>query len=273
MSTNILTSIGNALTQMYSAQGGFFYATGLNIFWSIVFINVFLLGLDSFAGELTQGHFIRKVGMILVVGSLMGFYTAPLPGVGVSFPHLIIDEAKTLSDQLESNAETLSQDKLNVAIANTEKPNSGIVPTISNFIAAFWYLCLIILVALEKLWLIGILAVSYIAIGVITLVGPMFLPWALFPGLESLAWNWFFALMQYCFYQVVAGAVVFLNSIVLFGFFNQHPYPWKLDDLPTIVTEFVIMLGVSIYIVTWVPSIASSVVGGPGLSAVKARVI
>ncbi len=134
-----------------------------------------------------------------------------MPGVGVSFPHIFIDEAKSLSDRLEGGADTTAQDKLNQAVAQTEQPNSGIFPTIGGVVQAIWYLVLIALVGLERVALIGVLAISYIAIGVIVLVGPMFLPWVLFPGLEHIAWGWFNALLHYCFYQVVAGAVVFLN--------------------------------------------------------------
>jgi TrbL/VirB6 plasmid conjugal transfer protein len=271
MNSNFLTIIGNALTQIYAAQAGFFLSTGVSIFWSIVAINIFLLGLDSFSGRLTQERFIRTVGMILIVGSLLGCYATPLPGVGVSFPHLFIDEAKSLSDRLEGSSETLSQDKLDQAVSQIEQPTSGIFPTIGGIVQAGWYLLVIILVGLERLALIGVMAVSYMAIGVIVLVGPLFMPWVLFPGLEHLAWGWFNALLQYCFYQVVAGAVVFLNSTILLGFFNIHPLPWALNDIPVIVLEFIGVVGISIAVVFMVPKIASSVMGGGAVSAVKER--
>jgi hypothetical protein len=271
MNSNFLTIIGNALTQIYASQAGFFLATGLSIFWSIVAINLFLLGVDSLAGKLSLDRLIRTLGMILIVGSLLGCYATPLPGVGVSFPHLFIDEAKILSDQLEGGSETLSQDKLDQAVSQIEQPTSGIFPTIGGIVQAGWYLLVIILIGLERLALIGVMAVSYMAIGVIVLVGPMFMPWVLFPGLEHLAWGWFNALLQYCFYQVVAGAVVFLNSTVLLGFFNIHPLPWALADIPVIALEFIGVVGISIYVVAMVPRIAGSIMGGDGLSAVRER--
>jgi hypothetical protein len=271
MNSNFLTIIGSALTQMSASHAGFFLATGVSIFWSIVAINIFLLGVDSFSGRLNQDHFIRKVGMISIVGSLLGCYASPLPGVGVSFPHLFIDEAKSLSDQLEGGSETLSQNKLDQAVSQVEQPNSGIFPTIGSIVQAGYYLLVIILIGVERLILIGVLGISYIAIGVIVLVGPMFMPWVLFPGLEHLAWGWFNALLQYCFYQVVAGAVTFLNSSMLLGFFNVHPLPWALNDIPVIVLEFLGTVGISIAVVFLVPTIASSVMGGGAVSAVKER--
>jgi TrbL/VirB6 plasmid conjugal transfer protein len=271
MNSNFLTIIGSALTQMSASQAGFFLATGVSIFWSIVAINIFLLGVDSFSGRLTQDHFIRKVGMILIVGSLLGCYSTPLPGVGTSFPHLFIDEAKSLSDRLEASSETLSQDKLDQAVSQVEQPNSGVFPTIGSIVQAGYYLLVIVLVGIERMILIGVLAVSYMAIGVIVLVGPMFMPWVLFPGLEHLAWGWFNALLQYCFYQVVAGAVTFLNSSMLLGFFNIHPLPWALNDIPVIVLEFIGVVGISIAVVFLVPKIASSVIGGSSVSAVRER--
>jgi hypothetical protein len=272
MNGNFLTIIGGALTQMYAAQAGFFLSTGLGIFFQIAVLRIFLMGLDAFAGELTLGRFIKTVGLILIVGSLMAFYASPLPGAGVSFPHIVIDEAKSLSDRLESGSETLSQNKLNQAVSQVEQPNSGIFPTIGGIVQAIWYVLVIILVALERMALIGVLAVSYIAIGVIVLVGPMFLPWALFPGLEQIAWNWINALLQFCFYQVVAGAVTFLNATLLLGFFNIHPFPWALLDIPVIVLEFSGVVGISVYVIFMVPSIASAIMSGSGsVSAVGER--
>lgn len=60
----------------------------MNIFWSIVVINIFLMGLDSFTGKLTQDRFVRTVGMILIVGSLLGFYASGARGWRIVSSHL-----------------------------------------------------------------------------------------------------------------------------------------------------------------------------------------
>ena len=270
MNGNFLTLIGGALAQMYSAQSGFFLATGVSMFWSIAAINIFLLGLDSYGGKLTMDHFIRKVGMILIVGTILGGYSTPLLGVA-PFPHIIIDEAKSLSDRLEGGSETLSQDKLNQAVQQTEQPNSGIFPTIGSFMQALYYLIVIVLVGVERFFLLIVLAASYMAIGVIVLVGPMFIPWILFPGLEHIAWGWFNALLRFCFYQVVGGAVTFLNATILLGFFNVHPFPWAIADIPVIVLEFMSVVGISVYVVLMVPTIAGSIMAGNSVSVMRER--
>jgi type IV secretory pathway VirB6-like protein len=272
MNNNFLTIIGAAITSMYSSQAGFFLATGMSIFWSLVVIKIFLLGVDSFIGCLKEDRFVKEVGMVLITGTLMMFYASPLPGVGVSFPHVIIDEAKSLSDRLEAGSTNLAHAKLNQAVAQTEQPGSGFFPTLGGMIQVAWYMVIVTLIGLERLVLVGVLAISYIAIGVIVLVGPMFVPWVLFPGLEYLAWNWLNAFLQYCFYQVVAGAVVFLNSKILEGFFTGHPLPWSLNDLPTIAIELLAVVGISIYVITWVPTIAASIMAGhSGSSFVNTR--
>ena len=270
MNGNFLTLIGNALTQMYASQAGFFLSTGVGIFWSIVTINIFLLGIDVFTGKLKEDHFVRRIGLILIVGTIMGSYTSPFIGT-VSFPHLFIDEAKSLSDQLEGGSETLSQNKLDQAVSQVEQPNTGIFPTVGSVIQAAYYLLVIILIGVERLFLIIVLGASYVAIGVIVLVGPMFIPWVLFPGLEHIAWNWFSALLQYCFYQVVGGAVTFLNASILLSFFNVHPLPWAIADIPVIALEFVAVVGISVYVVCLVPRISASVIGGGGLSLLRER--
>ncbi len=271
MGQNFLTIISQGLASLYNGQAGYFLSTGLSFFYPIVTLNIFLMGLDAFAGRLFMEAFIKKVGMILVVGSLLAFYNSPLPGTGTSFSHLVTDEAKMLSDRIESTSTTGAMNQLNSSLASIEQPPSGMIPTISDLVSAAWYFLIQFILGGEKVVLIGVLGVAYLAIGVVVLVGPLFIPWLLLPGLEFLAWGWFRAYLQYNFYLVVAAAVTFLNATALLAFFNVHPLPWAIKDLPSFALELMVVIGISIYVVTHVPRIASSIIGGGGESLINTR--
>ena len=199
--------------------------------------------------------FVKELGTILVVGSLLTFYTSPLPGAGVGFSHLITDEAKYLSDRLESNSTTAAMVQLNQSLSKVEQPVPGWSRRSAICCSAFWYFFIQFLLGFEKLTLIGVLAVAYVALGVVVLVGPLFIPWLMFPGLEFLAWGWFKAYLQYCFYLVVAAAVTFLNATVMLEFFDVHPLPWTVKDTPGFAIELLVVVGINVYVVLQVPDL------------------
>lgn len=263
MSTNFLTFVGNALTNLYSAQGGFIAGIGTNIFWSLAVLQVLLIGAEVMVGGMREWEFVKRIGIILIVGSILGTYPAA--------PHVIIDEAKDLSGKFEAAAGEQVQAKISEAVAKTEQPSSGFIMTVTSIIQSFWYGILMLLLSAMRLLLVGVLAVSYLALGLLVLLGPILVPWLLVPGLEHLAWGWLNAVIHYSLYQVIAGAVVFINSNVMLGFFSIHPLPWAAADLPTLVVELVVVFGIGLYFVLLVPSFASGLVQGAGLSAVRQR--
>lgn len=261
MNTNFLTFVGNALTNLYSAQGGFVASIGTSIFWSLAVIQVLLIGAEVMVGGMREFEFVKRIGIILIVGSILGTYPAT--------PHIIIDEAKDLSGKFEAAAGEQAAAKLKQAVAQTEQPSSGFIPTVTVFIQAFWYGLLILLLSAMRLLLVGVLAVSYLALGLLVLLGPILIPWLLMPGLEHLAWGWLNAVIHYSLYQVIAGAVVFINSNVMLSFFSIHPLPWAAADLPTLVVELLAVFGIAFYFVLLVPRFVSGLVHGASLSAVR----
>lgn len=259
MPDNFFTFISSAITKLMT-NAGFFQAIGVSAFRLTVALLLLLFGAETvLTGYFDMRKLVRLVFMILVCLALLTYYSAPIPGVGSSVHSLITDEAKYLSNQLETGTNQVLQDKLNAAYLQMETPSylSGLALTITWFVA-------ICLIALLRLVMLAVVAFSYMALGIIVMLGPLFIPSLIWPGLEFLFWGWIKSFMAYALYQVVASAMVFITANVMTSFFAANPGPYGLDKLTTMFVELVAIVGTCIYSIVKVPSLAASILSGRG---------
>ena len=109
MGQNIIASVGQAITQLLSAQSGTLQATGLDIFRGLATILIVWFGIKS-ALSASQGlggfHFAKFADLILMIAFGLGmltYYSTPIPGTSYSFCDLITKEALNISNQIESD--------------------------------------------------------------------------------------------------------------------------------------------------------------------------
>src|SRR6195952_2001189 len=109
MEQNPFTFIGQAITQLLSANSATLQATGLDIFRGLATILIVWFGVKA-ALSASQGHggfhFAKFADLILMIAFGLGmltYYSTPIPGVGYSFSDLITKEALNLSAQIESD--------------------------------------------------------------------------------------------------------------------------------------------------------------------------
>jgi len=119
------------------------------------------------------------VTLILMISfgfAMVNYYDAPIPGFGRDFHHLITDEAASLSNQIgQANAQRIADDT-GYVLGNLEAP--GITQPIATFLYALLWLAA---VATEGLALI-VVAFGVVATAVCILLGPVFIPFLLFPN-------------------------------------------------------------------------------------------
>ena len=64
--------------------------------------------------------------------------------------------------------------------------------------------CLVVLFAVTYAQVIW----AQIALAILTLLGPIFIPWLVFEPMSFMFWGWFRAMLTYSLYAVIAGAVM-----------------------------------------------------------------
>lgn len=254
----ITTSVLGVLT----AHANFFESLGMDLFRSFAVILIAWFGIQSALSSASGGavfnwsKFASVVMEILLVYVMLAFYSRPIPGFGISFTHLILDQATAMTAQLNQSRVQEILETLNVLEAGLPSPSSLEIMTI---LRCFLLLAAIVVAEAATLY---VTLFGYIATGVLILLGPVFIPFKLVPQMDWMFWGWFRAFIQYAFYQVVATAYVFVFGDLLMQILGARTTPLSTSDLalsfvPMMLTLVTFCLGV-----IKVPSLTFSLFSG-----------
>ena len=218
-----------ALEGLTTAAGGEVFATGNGLLGGLALIVVVLTGLKiAFSGNIQPWELVRVVIGLWVPWVMLQFYTTPIPGMAFTFPGMIAAGGNWLHELLIGDAVYSMQTELGNLIrslaANLEAQaqQGNVLGLVTGGIhalltAASGFAMLIFVV----LMLLLLAAVTYaqviwaqIALAILIILGPIFIPFLVFDPLSFLFWGWFRAMVIYSLYAVMAGAVLRVFSAV-----------------------------------------------------------
>jgi type IV secretory pathway VirB6-like protein len=201
--------------------------------------------------------------MVIAFGfAMITYYDSPIPGFGRSFKNLVIDQAVTLSNRLEAASLGQIQERLVTLYSTME------APSLLDAIQILRYFITMVAIILAQVAVLAVISYGYIAMAVIVLLGPIFIPFFIVPRLDWLFWGWFRSFLQYAFYQVVAHAFVFVFSQLLINFLDAHPPPFDSVKVAWLFVPLVFLLLSFVYGVLKIPALVSGIFSGQsGLSA------
>ncbi|MGC2162260.1 MAG: type IV secretion system protein [Silvibacterium sp.] len=211
------------------------------------------------------GKFLSFFMLITFAYTFVRFYDSSIPGIGQSFRGFINGGAQYLVSVIGNNSITSIQNMLSQA-QSTEGP--GMVKATMNPYYAIVYVVIQVLIATFSAVVSAIVAYGAIASAVIGLLGPIFIPFLVFDKLEFLFWGWLKAFIGFCFYKVLAAAVLSILAHLLAQYYTQIV---NFADPGTMVQQLpllILLVLVNIYILFKIPvmtmSIFSGSVGGHG---------
>lgn len=263
-----MNAITGYITQLLTQHVGQFAFLGQTMFLSLATIMIVWFGLKSAlaGGEHGSGfHFGQFASLILMIAfgyAMTQYYAAPIPGIGRSFYHLIIDETEYLSSlinntQLQNASNAISQYQSQIQS-----------PSLTDIAGNFAYVLDLIIMALWQAVAIIITAYGFVAQAVCVLVGPVFVPFFIVPKLEWLFWGWLKCFMQYAFYQVIAAATMFVMGNLVIFVLTQPPFLPVPDPVTLLSLLTVVFLG-GVYVLLKVPTLTSHIFSGmSGLSSI-----
>jgi len=259
---NFFTAVFQAITDLLVRHSDMFLAMGRNMFRSFAIILIVWFGikvaLSSSEGH-SPLHLSNFCNLILVIAfgfAMITYYDSPIPGFGRSFKNLIIDQAVFLSNRLEAASLGEVQQRLVELYSGLEPP------TLFDVVYVLRYFITIMAIVLAQVAVLAVISYGYVAMAVIVLVGPVFIPFFIVPKLEWLFWGWFRAFIQYAFYQVVAHAFVFVFGQLLIHFLDVHPPPFDSLRVAWLFVPLVFLLVSFVYGVLKVPSLVNGIFTG-----------
>src|ERR1700687_5017527 len=211
-------TITAAILDLLTRDGDLFLTLGRNLFRGLAVILIAWFGIRAALTSAEGGPPLpvaQFAGLLITIAfgfTMITYYRAPIPGLGVSFTQLLTDQPIFLARQLEVTQVQRLSDRLNELYLLMEQPLLFNVPALVG------YVLVALAVTAARVVLLAVIAFGLVATGVAVLVGPVFIPFFLVPQLDWLFWGWLKSLLQYAFYQVIAQAFVFVFGTFLINF-------------------------------------------------------
>jgi hypothetical protein len=205
-----ISYVFGGINALLNQNSGLFESMGMNLFRGFALIVISWFGIQSALLSASGGSgfnwasFAGVFQEILLCYVMLSFYTVPIPGIGISFTHLVLDQVQNMVGTLDQTSVQGLLENLNGLESNLPPPSPLAILEIVRF------LVLVLCITAAQAVTLAIVMYGYVATAVIILLGPLFIPFKIVPQMEWMFWGWFRAFLQYSFYQLVASAYVFV---------------------------------------------------------------
>ena len=263
MPPSSMNDLFDFLTQLMTQHAALFQTMGLNMFRGFAVILIVWFGVKSALGSAGGGHgplfhFDHFADLLLTIAfgfGMITYYSTPIPGFGVSFYHLIIDQGLNLANQLNHSLLQEVWDRLTGLYWGMETPGLTLALNILEFVR---YVLTMICILAAQAAVFAVIAFGYVSAAIAVMLGPIFIPFFIVPKMEWLFWGWLRALIQYAFYPVVANAYLFVFGNLLIHFVDSHPPPYDGATVAVLFFPLVLLLVAFAYGVVKIPSLVNS---------------
>jgi hypothetical protein len=266
-------SITGSVLDLLMRDGDLFLTLGTNLYRGVAVILIAWFGIRAAlagaegGGGLPLARFVTLILTIAVGFTMITYYRAPIPGIGLSFTQLLTDQPIFLARQLEATQIQRLSERLNELYLSLEQPLLFNVPALVG------YFLVALAITAARVALLAVIAFGLVATGVAVLVGPVFIPFFLVPHMEWMFWGWLKSLLQYAFYQVIAQAFVFVFGSFLIQFLDAFPPPYTVDRLLVGGFHLIFLLFAFTYGLLKVPSLTNSLFSGRSGESALPRVL
>jgi type IV secretory pathway VirB6-like protein len=264
------------LSTLMTSHASMFETLGTHLFRGFAVILISWFGVKSALASASSGHsgfhFDRFASLLMTLAfgdAMITYYSHPLPGLGFSFYHLIVDQGTNLANELNHGIVTEVTARLNSIYYETEQPGLSLA---LNILEVLRYGITVLALEAAQIAVFVVIAFGYVASAIAVMLGPIFIPFFIVPKLEWLFWGWLKSLLQYAFYPVVANAYIFVFGQLLIHFVDSHPPPYDGATLAVLFLPLLFLLIAFTWGVLLIPSLVNSLFAGrSGESAVPGR--
>ncbi len=258
----IIATVQQAISDLLTTYEPEFLRFGYSLFIAFATILIAWHGIRMMLSQEGLGEqlfgFAKLLLFISFGYSLIAFYEAPLPGIGVSFSNLITDQAFYFQSVLEARAFD------NIYQHFDDLSDRFIQPDAWAILANLIYWVLLLLVAFAKAVSMAVIAFGLIASAVCALLGPLFVPFFIVPKLDWLFWGWFKAFIQYSFIPVVAIAFLMVFERFVFRYVTTLPPAITQAEYGVYGLQAVAVIITFCTGIVLVPSLTTSIFSGQG---------
>src|SRR5215475_12366704 len=188
------TDFFSFLSTLMTSHASMFETLGTHLFRGFAVILISWFGVKSALASASSGHsgfhFERFASLLMTIAfgdAMITYYSHPLPGLGLSFYHLIVDQGTNLANQLNHGIVTEVTTRLNSIYYETEQPGLSLA---LNILEVLRYEITVIALEIAQVAVFLVIAFGYVASAIAVMLGPFFIPFFIVPKLEFLFWGW-----------------------------------------------------------------------------------
>ena len=190
----------------------------------------------AYSGAVEPWALVRVVLGIAIPRTLLHYYSVPIPGVGLTFPATVAAGGIWLQSLFVSDVVTVGYTEMTALVRafadrlGAAWSGGSLVTAVTEGVSVFFSSLVTLAMGVPLvLGLVALFCLTYaqviwaqVAIAIVILLGPVFIPWLLFEPLSFLFWGWFRTLMVYTLYGVVAGAILRVFMGVGLGYITTY---------------------------------------------------
>ena len=166
---------------------------------------VYILLVSLFNGSMNVERLVEFIFLYLTAFSMLQFYDAPMPwGGGLSFHQIFSEEARWIEGQLDLTIVNNLTTQVNTIYATVEAP--GLV----NFAGWLAYMGLFLNLMLVSFLSFGITAVSYFAMACGVALGPLLIPFLVWPDMSWLFRGWLRFMIMYAMVRIMNAVAIYV---------------------------------------------------------------
>ena len=190
----------------------------------------------AYSGTLQPWELVRVVLGIAIPRTLLHYYSVTIPGVGLTFPATVAAGGTWLQNLFISDVVGVGYTEMTALVQafaaqlGAAWSSGSLMTMVTEGVSVFFSSLVSLAMGVPLvLGLVALFCLTYaqviwaqVAIAIVILLGPVFIPWLLFEPLAFLFWGWFRTLMVYTLYGVVAGAILRVFMGVGMGYVTTY---------------------------------------------------
>ncbi|MGI8959580.1 MAG: hypothetical protein ACR2IV_07450 [Bryobacteraceae bacterium] len=177
-----VSSVTSAVDNLVASGSPLFLSTGSQILTAIGIIILVIYGLKWATTSASRHHpefdfpgAIHFFGLFLIAEALLRYYNAPLPWTSSNFHQILPDTARQLAATIDLSSLNTLIAQINGIVTGTERP--GITDPLMLLICGTILFDMILIEGI----LFAVTILGFVAIGIGSVLGPLFIPWLIVP--------------------------------------------------------------------------------------------
>ena len=201
--------------------------------------------------------YVAVLFRIVIAVFMESTYMVPLPGLPFNFHQMFPYLANALAGAITTDLLKQVLGYMNDAVHFL--PPVGIFQVLPAAITVI----VLVLIALGQVAMTIITAGSYAIVGLLTLCGPLMIPFFVLPGRDKKFWDWFDNMLVYSMYVFVGSGFIYIFCHSYIDFFtNLHG--WSVANWVVHIPYMILITVVFLWSMFKVPDITHLVFGGVG---------